>query len=93
MPPGYSELFTIYGPAAGVIIILALIVKYLLDERKQMVQAHKVEIAAERANTATERAVASALQAELLTEARGNGDLAVSVKEALEALTKPKGAS
>lgn len=81
MPPGTAELFAIYGPAAGVIIVLGLIVKYLLDERKQTLEAHKVELTAERKR-------GDDLQIELLKEARGNADLAEQLKKALETLAR-----
>lgn len=81
MPPGTAELFAVYGPAGGIIIILGLIVKYLLDQQKEKDQAHKAEITAERKR-------GDDLQAELLREARGAADLAEQMKKALEALAK-----
>lgn len=76
-----TQLFASYGPPGLVIGALLWVLKYLLDDRKELIAAHKVEVAAERATI-------EKLQAELLAEARGNADLAVSIQEALTALAK-----
>lgn len=81
VPQAMTQIFAVYGPAALPIIGLLLVIKYLLDERKQIIEAHKIEIAAERARS-------QELQEQLLLEARGNADLAEAAKRALEEIAR-----
>ncbi len=72
------DWMAIYGPPGGVLVVLSLVIKYLLDELKQTREAHKVELASWVNQN-------QQLQQELLAEARGNAELAESIKRVLEA--------
>lgn len=72
------DWMAIYGPPGGVLVVLSLVIKYLLDERKQLMIAHKEELASWINQN-------QQLQQELLAEARGNADMADAIKRVLEA--------
>jgi hypothetical protein len=81
-----SAVLSQWGPPGVVVVGCLAIIKYLLDDKKDMISAHKAEIAEERQKTAAREAEVSRLRDELLSEARSNGDLAESVRQLLEKL-------